>query len=219
MIQTGLPKEVTGLPKKADKSYSPFAAAWPPPATVRTRRGLAAEPPAERSTRTSTWAAETGVRGGGVLSCSGRLGAAAAGAAACSGWRIMGTWRVTRILTSPTAALSSAAPWVADLTFSPLIEMTVSPTCRPAAFARNAAGLQVFSELIVTTGAGAPCNTMPHLVLAVGLLNVKGTGSLVCKGVAQWAWMCCGRGEAAYHTCLPDGGTAGGAAVVDATGT
>ena len=106
-------------------------------------------------------------------------------------------------------SLSSLTPWVDDVTFSPLIEMTVSPTCRPAAFARNAAGLQVFSELIVTTGAGAPCNTMPHLVLAVGLLNVKGTGSLVCKGVAQWAWMCCGRGEAAFHTCLPDGGTAG----------
>ena len=30
-----------------------------------------------------------------------------------------------------------------------------------------------------------PCNPMPHLVSAVGLSNVKGTGSLVCKGVAQ----------------------------------
>jgi hypothetical protein len=43
-----------------------------------------------------------------------------------------GTLRVTMILTSPTAALSSDVPWVCDVTFSPLIEMILSPNCRPA---------------------------------------------------------------------------------------
>ena len=82
-------------------------------------------------------------------------------------------------MTSPTAALRSAAPWVYDVTFSPLIEMIVSPTCRPAPFAAP-------SELRASTvtGGAAPFVKMPHVVSAVGLLKVTRMGpgpALVCE--------------------------------------